>query len=465
MAQAAPTAAPENTSWPSPKVAYYTAFVLILSTTFAQLDIAIVPYLAINIKRDLGINDFEYSLLVGASFGLFYTLVGLPIAWFLDRFSRKWLLGIAITVWSLGTALCGLAQNYAQLFVSRFLVGAGEAVNGPAAYSIISDLFPRERMPRGVAILQIGSWLGPALSLLISFFVLKAFLDIPPIQVPFGVIHGWQLIFVLVGLPGVLVSILMLTTMPEPARHTIASQVSGLADQPRDLVSGVATWFRDFGAAFAYIFKHWKVFVPMFGSLFVGSLGQGAAAFMPIFYRTTFGWDPARLAGLNFIPSLILMPVGMFLGVMLSERLQKRGRDDAALMTHIIAAVIALPSVFAVMAPTPWMAWGLASLTFFGIGIGGPSQNAAFQIVTPTELRGKMTALYLFFYSVVGVAFSPIITGWISNFVLQDESKIRWAIFIPAVMFRPVALLITWLGLGPYGREVKRLKALEAKAG
>ena len=456
-------AAEAAAGWPSAGVAYYTAFVLILSTTFAQLDIAIVPYLAINIKRDLHINDFEYSLLVGASFGLFYTLVGLPIAWFLDRFSRKWLLGVAIAVWSLGTALCGVAQNYAQLFLSRFLVGAGEAVNGPAAYSIVADLFPRERMTRGVTILQIGSWAGPALGLLISFFLLKAFLDMPPIRFALGVIHGWQLIFVLIGLPGLLVSLLMLTTMPEPARHTIPNQVSGLADRPTNVAAGVLAWFSDFGQAFAYIFKHWQVFVPMFGSLFVGSLGAGAAAFMAIFYKTTFGWGPAQLAGLNFIPSLILMPIGMVIGLVLSERLLKRGRADAALLTYLISAVVGLPSVFAVMAPNPWLAWGLASLTFFGIGIGGPSQNAAFQIVTPTELRGKMTALYLFFYSVVGIAFSPIITGWISDFVLHDESKIRWAIFIPAILSRPTALLISWLGLKPYEREVRRLKALEGQ--
>ena len=447
--------------WPKPAVAYYTSFILILSTTFAQLDIAIVPYLAVNIKRDLHINDFEYSLLVGASFGLFYTLVGLPIAWFLDRFSRKWLLGVAIAVWSLGTAFCGVAQNYAQLFLSRFLVGAGEAVNGPAAYSIVADLFPRERMTRGVTILQIGSWAGPALSLLISFFLLKAFLDMAPIKVAFGLIHGWQLIFVLVGIPGLLVSLLMLTTMKEPARHTIPNQVSDSVSKANGALGSVLGWFTDFGQAFAYIFQHWKVFLPMFGSLFVGSLGAGAAAFMPIFYKETFGWGPAQLAGLNFIPSLILMPIGMIIGLLLSERLLKRGRDDAALLTYIVSAVVGLPALFAVMAPTPWMAWALSSLTFFGIGIGGPSQNAAFQIVTPTELRGKMTALYLFFYSVVGVALSPIITGWISDFILHDESQIRWAIFIPALCTRPVALLITWSGLGPYGREVKRLKDLE----
>ncbi|HEY5409626.1 MAG TPA: MFS transporter, partial [Caulobacteraceae bacterium] len=178
--------APRGGAWPAPRIAYYTMFVLILSTSCSQLDVAIVPYLGPGIKADLHLSDAGFSLMVGAAFGLFYTLVGIPVAWFLDRTSRKHLLALAITIWSIGTALSGIAQTYTQLFLSRFLVGAGEAVNGPAAYSITSDLFPRERMPRAIAILQIGSVAGPALTALISAFVLTAFLHMKPIHVPFG---------------------------------------------------------------------------------------------------------------------------------------------------------------------------------------------------------------------------------------------------------------------------------------
>lgn len=452
-----------RTPWPKAAAAYYTLGVLILSLTCAQLDLAIVPYLAGRMKADLHISDTQLSLLLGASFGLFYTVVGVPIAWFVDRYSRKWILAIAIAVWSIGTAFCGAAQNFTQLFLSRFLVGAGEAVCGPASYSITSDLFPREKMPRAIAILQIGSVLGPAVALLISFFVLKAFLDIPPIHVPFGVIHGWQLIFIIVGLPGVVVSILMLTTMTEPARHTISGQVEGgLSAGPTGFSSGLASWFRDFGLTLRYMAAHWQVYLPMFASLFVGSLGAGAAQWMPIFYQRTYGWGPAQLAGLSAIPAFTLMPLGLIIGVLMAEHFTRKGRDDAALRVQIISRLIALPGMFAVMMPNPWMAWGLSTLGMFSIGIGGPSQNAAIQIITPTELRGKITALFLFIYSVVGVAFSPLITALITDFILRDESQIRWAIFIPAVSFGPLSLLITVLGLKPYEREVKRLKDLEA---
>ncbi len=107
----------------------------------------------------------------------------------------------------------------------------------------------------------------------------------------------------------------MLTTMPEPARHTIRDQVQGVAGNPRNLLEGLVAWFVDFRTAFAYIGQHWKVFVPMFASLFVSSLGVGSAAWMPIFYKRTYGWGPAaQLAGLNFFPSFLLAPLGLYVG-------------------------------------------------------------------------------------------------------------------------------------------------------
>ena len=451
------------TPWPAARVAYYTMFVLILSTSCSQLDIAIVPYLGPAIKADLHLTDASFSLMVGAAFGLFYTLVGIPIAWFLDRTSRKRILALAITVWSVGTTLCGLAQSYTQLFLSRFLVGAGEAVNGPAAYQITADLFPRERMPRAIAILQIGSVAGPALTTLISAFVLTAFLHIKPIHVPFGVIHGWQLIFIVVGLPGVLVSLLMAGTMKEPVRRTIPGQVAGVSESPTNLAAAVVAVFRDYGVVLAYLGKHWKVFGPMFASLFVGSLSSGFLAFTAIFYGRVFGWDPAKLARLQIIPTFILMPLGLVIGAALAEYLAKKGRSDAALMTQIISRLVAMVGILWPLMPSPWLSWGLGALALFSLGMGGPSQNAAFQIVTPTELRGKMTALFLLVYSLTAVAFAPMVTGFMSTYVV-GEANIRWAIFVPAVIFGPTSLLITLLGLKPYGREVERLRALEAGA-
>ncbi|MGH8148802.1 MAG: MFS transporter [Steroidobacteraceae bacterium] len=461
---ASPAAAPESESaapWPRTRTAYYTLFILVLCTSSYQLDVAIVPYLAASIKADLHLSDTALGLLFGLSFGLFYTLVGLPIAYFVDRVSRRWILALGLATWNIGTALCGVAQNFAQLFTARFVVGAGEGVNGPTSYAIVGDLFPREKMTRAIALLHLGDVVGPAIALLIGAWLLHVFLGMKPIHVFFGVIHGWQLIFILIGLPSILISVLVLTTVPEPARRTIRGQMAQLERRTAAAGPGLTAWLRDYGVAIRYMRLKRGVFVPMFASLLVGSLSIGGLSWGPIFYQRTYGWGPARLAGLQSLAQLVVVPLGLLVSVVLAERFSRLGRDDSALRVFIISLVIAIPGLFYPLMPSPWLAFGLGTIGYFCSGMAGASENAALQIVTPTELRGKVTALFLFIYYVVGVALSPILNALITDYVLRNESLVRWAIFWPSIVCRPLSLVIAWVGLRPYGREVARLRSLD----
>ena len=447
--------------WPTTRVAYYTLFVLVLCTSSYQLDVAIVPYLAASIKADLHLSDTALGLLFGLSFGLFYTLVGLPIAYFVDRYSRRWILAIGLAVWNVGTALCGFAQSFAQLFMARFVVGAGEGVNGPTSYAIVGDLFPRDKMTRAIALLHLGDVVGPAIALLFGALLLHVFLGMKPIHVPFGVIHGWQLIFILIGLPSLLLSALILTTVPEPARRTIRNQMAQLERRALASGSGLTAWLKDYAVALRYMSLKRGVFWPMFGSLLVGSLSIGGLQWGPIFYQRTYGWGPAKLASLQSAAQLIIVPLGLLVSVVLAERFSRKGRDDAALRVFIISLVLAIPSLFYPLMPSPWLAFALASVGYFCSGLAGAAENAALQTVTPTELRGKVTAMFLFIYYVVGVALSPILNALITDYVLRNEALIRWAIFWPSIICRPLSLVVAWLGLRPYGREVARLRSLE----
>ena len=460
---APPAAASDSaTGWPSPRVAYYTLFVLILCLTSNQLDVTIVPYLAASIKADLHLSDTSLGLLIGASFGLFYTIVGLPIAYFVDRYSRRWILALGLATWNIGTALCGIAQNFTQLFAARFLVGAGEGVNGPTSYAIVGDLFPREKMTRGIALLLTGSVVGPALALLLGAWLMHIFLGIKPIHVAFGVIHGWQIIFLLIGLPSLAISALVLATVPEPVRHTIRNQMAQLKGRTAVTGAGLTAWLRDYGVAFRYMKLKRGIFVPLFGSLFAGSLSIGGIQWAPIFYQRTYGWGPAKLAGLQSIAQLIVMPLGLLVSVTLAEYFSRRGKDDAAMRVYIVSLLVAIPGLIYPLMPSPWEAFALGSIGYFTLGMAGASQNAALQIVAPAELRGKITALYLFIYSVVGVSFAPVLNALITDYVLRNEALVRWAIFWPSIVFRPLSLVIAWFGLRPYGREVVRLQSLEA---
>ena len=158
--EALPPIASDAEGFPPPAQAWYTVGVLAVITTFALLDQNILGLLIQQIKGDFHLTDSQAGLLLGPTQALFYALVAVPFSRYIDRWTRKWIMLGGLIVWSLATAATGLATNFTQLFVARVAVGAGEAFNGPTAYSMTADCFPRERLPRAVSTLQIGSVAG-----------------------------------------------------------------------------------------------------------------------------------------------------------------------------------------------------------------------------------------------------------------------------------------------------------------
>jgi MFS family permease len=446
----APAQAAEARAWPSPAVAWYAVSVMVLTTVFAQLDLNIVSLLVPSIKKDLHLTDFQLSLLLGFAFAVFYTLVALPIARYIDRYSRKMILALGVAVWSLGTAFCGLAQGFAQLFIARVLVGAGESINGPASYSMVADYFPREKLPRAIAALVMGSLIGSGVALLIGAFVVHAVLEIPDSRLwGIGIIHGWQRVFLAVGLPGLLVALLAAVTVREPPRRG-----------PVDLRAGTTASFAE---VLIFLRKQWPIFVPMFAGLALTSLSQGSTAWLPTFFMRTYGWSPAKVGMLTGSLSLILMPPGLIFGVRLAERLAARGRNDAALRVALIGRLISMPApIVAPLMPDPWLAMAFTQLSLFAIAFSQPSQNAALQIVTPNHMRARVTALYFFIFSIVGTGIGPSLVAAVTDFVFHSDSMLRYSLALTAGFIGPLSLVIMWLGLKPYDREVTRLKALES---
>jgi MFS family permease len=434
-------------SWPAPRVVWYTVFVLALTVMFAQLDVTIMSLLVRPIKHDLGLTDMQISLLLGAAFAIFYTFIGLPAARFVDRSSRKRILSLGLAVWSAATACCGIAQNYGQLFVSRIMVGAGESVNMPATFSLLADLFPRERLPRAIAVMQVGVVAGNGFSLIIGGVVIHLLANLPPIEIAgLGLIRNWQLVFIAVGLPGLLVAFLMWSTVHEPKRRGIR-----MGDTRRVPMYEVVV----------YLVRNWRVFSPMFLGVAVGSLSLGARLWYPEFYRRTYGWEPAYVGIVTGIAAIVFSLAGMFLGVVLVEKLTARHRDDAPLRVVVIARMIGIPAaILAPLMPNPWLAVALDGVATLAVGMGGASQNAALQIVTPNRMRGQVTALYMFLFSVVSTGVGPTVVASITQLVLESEELLRYSLMATAAIVGPLSLLIIWLGIKPYVREVARLRGV-----
>jgi MFS family permease len=285
-------------AFPPPRQAWYTVGVLAVITTFALLDQNILGLLIQQIKADFQLSDSRAALLPGPTQAIFYALVAVPLSRFIDRWTRKWILMGGLIVWSLATAATGLAASFGQLFAARFFVGAGESFNGPTAYSITADCFPREKLPRAVSTLQIGSVAGSGLSLLAGGAVIwmVAHWGSPDLPVV-GELRPWQVVLIGVGLPGLLVSLLVLTIKEPPRRNLrLATRKAGLRQTLR------------------YLWLHFAVFGPMFIGLTLGSLDVGSRQWGAAFFERTYGWPPQQYAIVGGVVSLVCMSIGLYLG-------------------------------------------------------------------------------------------------------------------------------------------------------
>ncbi len=446
----APQKETAEAAYPPPKQAWFTVGVLALCTTFAMLDQGILGLLIQDIIRDFELTDTQASLLLGPAFAFVYVVVGIPLSPVVDRWVRTRILAIGITVWSLATAACGLAGNFTQLFLARMVVGAGESVNGPTAYSIVSDCFPRNKLPKAVYGLQIGSVAGNGLALLLGgamiYIIAKIGTPILPLA---GELRPWQAVMIGVGLPGLLVALLLLT-LKEPPRRSFQADVS------RVPVVG----------ALKYMGLHFAVFGPLLIGLTLGALDGGGRAWGAAFFERTYAWSPATYGVTAGIVSIIAMLAGLWFGSQWVERMQKRGLVDAPFRVILYTRAVNIPFAIAMpLMPTPELALACNAVSFLTLGMSGPLLNAVMLIVTPNQIRGQVMALYLFIFTVIGQGISPVITGATTDFIFTSPDDLRWSIMLLHIVFLPPALLVTWMGWKPYREEVERLNAEDAASG
>lgn len=440
--------APKGQPWPEPAKAWYAVGVFALALMFLFLDRGIISLLVGPIKADLDLSDFQISLLLGFSLIVFNAFLAIPASRFVDIWPRNIIITAGIAVWSTMTVMCGFAYSFAQLFIYRIGVGVGEIVHGPATYSMMADLFPRERLPRAIAVLQIGFIAGTGISLLLGAFVIQLLLGIDNIQIPGTnlVVRNWQLVFIIVGLPGLLVAGLMMTVAEPPRRGRLVK-----LEKPMPLRH-----------VLRYLREHWRVYAPQFIALGISATEvYGTRAWHPEFFRRTYGWSPQETGMVLGTALIIAAPFGLWGATWLAERFAKT-RDDANL--RVVAIAYTLTPIFAIAAPlmpNPWLAVICLAIGFL-IGIGGAvPQNAALQSVTPNEMRGQVTALYLFVFSVIGIGIGPTFIAIFTDFIFADEQMLRYSLALSATIMMPIAAIVMWWGVRYYGEEIGKVKIRE----
>ncbi len=437
-------AGPGVRPWPSRRAAYYALLVIILATMLNFLDAQVFGMMAQRIKLDFKLTDEQLGFLIGPANVIFYVLVGIPMARLVDIYPRKIVLAGGIAAIGGITALGGLAQSFRQLFFSRMLVGAGGSAHAPGAYSILADYFPPAKLPRAIGFLQLGFIGGNALGIFLGGQLISWAVTWPVSQWMGLRVHGWQWVLMMVGAPGLVISCLLLL-MKEPPRRGVTARGKALP---------VMAVLREMRA-------RKSIYLPLFiGLAFSATQSIGMLAWRAPFLIRTYGWNEARIGrwmGLTFLVSSL---IGAAFGTLFVEWLSKRYKDANVRASTILFAVAAPFEILAPLMPSGGLSLlCLGAANACGLASAVP-QNAAIQRITPNEMRGQVTAIYLFMFIVFGALGSQLI-GSITQRVFGSDASLWKSIVLTASVLMPLAAFTISRGIKPYGREVVRLEAIE----
>jgi len=390
---------------------------LFLVYTFNFIDRQIIGILAAPIQAELGVSDSEMGLLGGLAFALFYTGLGIPIAWLGDRWSRTWIMTIALTLWSGFTALCGFTTNYAQLFLARMGVGVGEAGGVAPAYSLISDYFPPAERARALAIYSFGIPIGSAAGIALGGIVAS--------------LVDWRIAFIVVGIAGVLIAPIFRAFVREPQRGRYDAKPIG--DAPK------AGFFEALGV----VTRKPSFWLLSFGASCSSIMGYGSFFWIPSFLQRSYGFSLQESA--FFYSSILLLGgvIGVWIGGMLGDKLGAKRRAMFALVPAA-AWILAAPCyALGLLSPSPTVAFFLfLAPTALGLVWLGPV-IAAVQHLAPAHMRTVASASFLFINNLIGIGLGTYLLGLISDALVARfaEESLRYSILAGTGFYVLAAIL------------------------
>jgi MFS family permease len=426
--------------YPRPAYAWYVVGVLTLAYVSNFIDRQILSLLVGPIRRDLGINDTQMSLLMGLSFALFYTFLGLPIGRLADAHSRRAIIATGIAVWSLMTATCGLARTYTQLLLARMGVGVGEAALSPPAYSLIADYFPKERLATALSVYSMGIYLGSGLAVVIGGLTLSLVSASETWVWPVvGALRPWQSVFFLVGAPGLLLALLMLSVREPPRRGVAGAAHASAREAARYLRANLRTFAcHDLGVAC------------------IAMVSYGMAAWLPTMFARTHGWPPARTGVATGLLTMVFGAAGIVAGGQTADRMLRAGRTDAKLRACRAGAAGGLVCAVATpLMPSPALA--LAVLVPFNFFAAFPfgAAAAAVQEATPNQMRAQVSAVFLFVVNLVGLGLGPTAVALLTDYAFRDDAAVRYSLAIVAAVGLTAAVALLSAGLAPFRRTLE----------
>jgi MFS family permease len=382
---------------------------LVLAVAYANawVDRQMLALLIEPIKLDLHLSDFEFSLLVGLAFAVFFVVISVPLAWVADNYDRRFLISAATVVWSGMTALCGLANSFWTLFIARVGVGVGEAALNPAAFSMICDSFPPERRGKPMAVYAAGAFIGVGVALMVGGAVIAQLSSIESIVLPvIGELRPWQAAFLIVSAPGILIA-LIIALLGEPPRHN---------PLPTSAIVGMEEFSKT---------RRRTILTLMLGYSLLAMAPTAFIVWIPAVMMRVHGWEASSVGLAYGAIMLLCSPAGLYLGGSLTDRLRSRGQHDAVVLVSLIGAAVSIP--FAALMPLmPSSCSAIAMLivcsTLFSIPLGLP--GVAFGSIAPNRMRARLMAIYLMVAGLIAGALGPSIVATISDFIFEDSARI-----------------------------------------
>lgn len=415
--------------YPKPIYAWYMVGLLTLGYFLSYLDRYILSLLVEPIKNDFSLSDTQVGLLLGAAFAVFYATMGIPLGWLADNMKRKNLVTIGMLVWSMATCLSGYTKNFVGLFTARAMVGAGEAALSPCAMSIISDMFPEGKRGRAIAVYSCALTVAAAT----SYYLGAKLLEWATVTDTTGMLlidglRPWQVVLVLVGLPGIILSIFMFFTK-EPERRVSVLEGQG---EPKKV---------KFRQTIEYYKKNLSAFLGVCLLVSVMTTIVYSQGFIAAMFERTWGWTPSEFGVRYSIGVLVFGPPSILLGGWLIDKLHTDGHKDAGFQVLKIGLYLMVPInfIFPLM-PTGWSAMIGAYLGLIGSSLVTAAGVPALLKIIPGQIRGQSVAIYYMIISMCGLLLGPTSVGIISD-ALGDTSLLRYAVAAIPAFYGSLALL------------------------
>ena len=379
--------------------AWYMVALLTLAYFISYIDRTVIGLLVEPMKADLDLTDGQMGLLLGLAFGIFYATMGLPLGWLADRTRRVSIVSCAIALWSAATAFCGLASNYLQLFLLRMSVGVGEAALSPCTMSMIADSFPKEKRGKAIAVYSMALSLGTATAYYAIGALLAALRGVEILNWPLvGAIRPWQAVFIIVGLPGLLLALAMLTVR-EPVRRDVKQGASS------------APWHM-----FRHLFSNWKTYLTFVLPFCLMTTIAYTHFWLPAMFSRTWGMDTPEFAQIKAVVTLLCAPATVFAAGALSDYLVRRGRDNAPLLIAVAGMFLFAPTtIFIGLMPGAVSAFVALGISLVGIATTTSTGLTALLMITPPQFRGQISAVYYMAISITGLTLGPSTVGWLSD--------------------------------------------------